>query len=92
MAVLVSFRGRKALFRRGEWRSPNRALEERLTRETESWIGETGGPKIGSKDPELEAAKAVAKRTGGRILLRVKSNVRRESKLYLSRRQMSFQF
>ena len=65
MAVLLSFRGRKALFRHGEWRASHRVLELRLARELEAWIGETGGPRIGSPDPELEAARAVAARAGG---------------------------
>lgn len=92
MAVLLSFRGRKALFRHGEWRASHRVLELRLARELEAWIGETGGPRIGSPDPELEAARAVAARAGGRILLRVPANARREARLYLNRRQLSFDF
>lgn len=92
MGVILSVGGRKAWFRRGEWRSPDRVLEAELRRLFEDWIAETGGPSLRSADPEGEAAEAVATRAGGRILLRARADARREAREYLNRRQMSLPF
>lgn len=92
MGVIVSLRGRKALFRNGQWRSAHPALEARLNHLTEQWIQATGGPPIGSDDPERDTAKEVARQAGARILLHASANPRREIKVYLNRRQMRLPF
>lgn len=92
MGVILSFNGRKAILRRGEWRSPDPRLEERLRRTTEEWFAETGGPALRARDPEAEVAKAVAERAGGRVVLHVPADARREGRLYFRRRQMRLPF
>jgi hypothetical protein len=92
MGVIVSLRGRKALFRNGQWRSAHPALEARLNRLTEQWIQATGGPAIGSSDPERDTVKEIARQAGARVLLHAPANPRREFRVYLSRRQMRFPF
>ncbi|MCL4793773.1 MAG: hypothetical protein KJZ84_04390 [Bryobacteraceae bacterium] len=92
MGVIVGWKGKKAILRRGEWRSSDAALESMLNRATDQWIAETGGPALTSHDPEREVAHAIAKLTGGRVLLRAKTDRRREARDYLSRRQLSLPF
>jgi hypothetical protein len=92
MGVLLSVNGKKAILRHGEWRCADAAVERALARACEEWIEQTGGPALDARDPELEAAQAVAARIGARVLMRVRANRRREAQNYLVRRQMSLPF
>lgn len=92
MGVLLRVENKKAILRDGHWVSANPELEEELNRMTEDWIQQTGGPPLGSRDPESVTAKEVARRTGGRILLHTPANARSASRHYFSRRQMKLAF
>jgi hypothetical protein len=92
MGVIVSLRRRKAMLRHGQWRCADPRLEAELNRLTEQWIQATGGPALGSQDPERETALEIARQCGGKLLLHTAANPRRELKAYLSRRQMRFPF
>lgn len=92
MGVVLKIGARKAFLRQGQWRCADPRLELRLNQETDRWIGETGGPRLGSTDPEAEVAKQMARLCGGVIKLHAQAHPGRSSKLYFSRRQYSFDF
>ncbi len=92
MGVIVSWKGKRAILRRGEWRSSHPVLEQKLNRTTSEWIAATGGPALDSRDPEGDVARSVAALTGGRVLLQARADRRREARDYLSRRQLSLPF
>jgi hypothetical protein len=92
MGVVVKIGVRKAILREGQWRCADPRLELRLNRETDRWILETGGPEIGSADPEADVARTIAGRCGGVMKLHVQAPSKRSSALYFSRRQYSFDF
>lgn len=92
MGVIVGIGKQKALFRDGEWRCASPNVEQTLNRATREWLDETGGPALGSADPELETAKVIAKRVRGRILQHSPADRRLMSKQYLAFRQTRFSF
>lgn len=92
MGVVIKIGVRKAILREGQWRCANPRLELRLNQETEGWIRETGGPEIGSADPEADVARTIAGRCGGVVVLHVPAPSKRSASLYFSRRQYSFDF
>jgi hypothetical protein len=89
MSVLVQIGRRKAIFRAGTWRSS--ALERRLNNATEAWIQATGGPPLRHQDPEQCAAAEIVRRLGGEVKLHVPAD-HRTKRLFVSRRQMRFDF
>ena len=92
MGVVVKIGTRKAILREGQWRCADPRLELRLNQETECWIGETGGPELGSADPEADVARTIAAICGGVVKLHVQARPKRSMSLYFSRRQYSFDF
>lgn len=92
MGVVMRVGKQKAFLRDGEWRSADQALEDRLNGITQSWIEETGGPALTSSDPELEAAKVIARRAHGRILLHTPSDARVAARTWFARRQYKLAF
>lgn len=92
MGVFISVRRKKAFLRDGTWRSCESDLESRLNEATESWILETGGPPLHSKDPELDVAREMARRLGGRIILKVQAPPRQAARDYFSKRQYKLVF
>jgi len=92
MGVVVKIGVRRAILREGQWRCADRRLETRLNQETDRWITETGGPEIGSVDPEADVARTIAEQFGGALLLHVPAPSKRSAMLYFSRRQYSFDF
>lgn len=92
MGVILGLGRQKAFLRDGEWRCADLALEQQLNHITSQWIAETGGPKLDSPDPEVEAAHELARRTGGRVLLQSKSNARKAHRIYFARRQYRLAF
>lgn len=82
----------KAFLRDGEWRSADRALEDRLNALTQDWVEESGGPALDSQDPELDAAKVVAKRAHGRIQLHTPTDPRVAARTWFARRQYKLAF
>lgn len=92
MGVILSLGRQKAFLRDGEWRCADLALEQRLNQITSQWIADTGGPKLNSPDPEVEAARELARLTGGRVLLQSKSNARKAARIYFARRQFRLAF
>ena len=92
MGILVRFGKQKAFLRRGEWWCANPDLEEELNRVTEDWIQKTGGPPIKDRDHERTVAQEIAGRMGGKIAKRVAPSPRRTQAIYISRRQLGFDF
>jgi hypothetical protein len=92
MGVVVSIRRTKAFLRDGVWRCCEQELESRLNESTEAWILDTGGPALNSPDPELEVAREMARRHGGRIVLRVPAPARQAARDYFSKRQYKLAF
>lgn len=92
MGVVIKIGARKAILREGQWRCADPRLELQLNRETDGWILETGGPELGSTDPEGDVARTIAGRCGGVVVLHVQAPARRSASLYFSRRQYSFDF
>ncbi len=92
MGVVVRFGARRAFLREGQWRCADPQLELRLNQETDRWIGETGGPELGSVDPEADVARTIAKRCRGVVLLHAQAPSKRSVLLYFSRRQYRFDF
>jgi hypothetical protein len=92
MGVILSLGKQKAFLRDGEWRCADLALERQLNQITSEWIAETGGPKLDSPDPEVEAAREMARRTGGRLVLQSKPNARKAARIYFARRQYRLAF
>ena len=92
MGVVLKIGARKAFLRDGQWRCADLRIELRLNRETERWIGETGGPDLASSDPEADVASAMARRCGGVVGMHVQADPKRSASLYFSRRQYSFDF
>jgi hypothetical protein len=92
MSILVRFGKYKAFLRRGEWKCASRDLEDRLNSVTRDWIQETGGPPLEDHDHERTAAEEIARRLDGRIAMRVAPSPRRTRAIYISRRQLDFDF
>jgi hypothetical protein len=92
MGVVLRIGSRKAFLRDGQWRCADLGLELRLNRETDRWIGDTGGPGLASADPEADVAKEMARRYGGVVKLHVQAPPKRSMSHYLSRRQYTFDF
>ena len=92
MGVVMRVGARKAFLREGQWRCADTRLETRLNLETDRWIGETGGPDLGSVDPEADVAREMAKVFGGVVKMHVGGQSKRSTSLYISRRQYSFDF
>jgi hypothetical protein len=89
---MVRFGRNLAFLREAEWRCANAALEQRLNQEMHDWMQSTGGPPLGDTHPERTAAREMARRLGGRVLLNVSSSRSRAPEVYLSRRQMELDF
>ncbi len=92
MGVMVRFGKRKAFLRRGEWVSSDSALESRLNATTDRWIQQTGGPPIEDEDHERTVANEISELLGGRIARRIPPALARSAQIYISRRQMRFDF
>jgi len=92
MGVVLQVGKQRAILRAGEWRCADTKLEEQLNDTLQSWIEECGGPSLNSPDPETDAARAVAGRVKGRVLLSVPANPRAAHRIYFARRQYSFDF
>lgn len=92
MGVILAIGKQKAFFRDGEWRCASPHVEEILNQATQEWLGETGGPELGSKDPELDTVRVIAKRVHGRVLQHSPANLKSMSKQYLAFRQTRFSF
>ncbi|MCX6621636.1 MAG: hypothetical protein NTY38_11290 [Acidobacteria bacterium] len=67
-------------------------FEQSLNKEMNAWMQETGGPPVSDPHPDQTAAKEMARRLGGRVLLSVKSARSRASEVYFDRRQMDLVF
>jgi hypothetical protein len=92
MGAIVQFGNRKAILRDGEWRCPDPVLEKHLNALTQAWVKETGGPRMDSQDPEHEAARLVAARSGGRLVLHTPPRGRRAHRVWLEHRQYRLNF
>ena len=92
MGVMVKFGDRKAFLREGQWRCVDARLELKLNRETDRWIGATGGPAFDSTDPEAEVACAIATLCGGVVRMKSPTRPRPSTSPYIARRQYSFDF
>jgi hypothetical protein len=92
MSVLVRFGGRVAILRAGEWVSADEQLERQLNEYVMRWFQDTGGPPLREKDQEYAVAAEVARRFGGHIGLRVRNASRASNRLFLNKRQMTFDF
>lgn len=92
MSVLIEVSRRKAFLRQGEWRCADRELEDRLNAETRRWIRQAGGPRLDEADQEAGVAQEMARRFGGRILLRLRPREPSHSQVYLAYRQLELEF
>ncbi|MEO8662855.1 MAG: hypothetical protein ABI693_30625 [Bryobacteraceae bacterium] len=92
MGVLISIRRQKAILRRGEWMCANAEIEDLLKQATADWfraaVPGTGAPQ----DEETALAAEMARRFGGRVLLKIPSNSRVNGKIYFAKRQLKFDF
>ncbi len=89
---MVRFGRHRAFLREAEWRCADPAFEQSLNDEMDAWMKETGGPSLSDPHPDQTAAREMARRLGGRVLLSVKSERSRASEVYFDRRQMSLAF
>lgn len=92
MGIVVSIRRTKAFLRDGTWRCCEADLESALNDSTQAWILETGGPPLNSPDPELDVAREMTRRHGGRIVLKVQAPPRQAARDYFSKRQYKLVF
>lgn len=92
MGVVISIRRKKAFLREGVWKSCEPDLEEILNRSTEDWILSTGGPAADSHNPELDVAREMARRHGGRILLKVQVPAEQAARDLFPKRQYKLAF
>lgn len=92
MGVVLKVGRQRAFLRGGEWRCADPSLEVRLNETLQSWIEESGGPPLSSQDPEADAAREVARRMQGRILMSVPANRRQSQRDYFARRQYKLAF
>jgi hypothetical protein len=92
MGVLISIRRQKAILRRGEWMCANAEIEGLLKQATADWFF-AGAPGGGvPQDEETALATEMARRFGGRVLLKIPSNSRVNEKIYFAKRQLEFDF
>ena len=92
MGVIVAIGRKKAILRKGDWRSSDAALEQRLQALTQAWVEECGGPALDSPDPEKEAALEIARRAGGRLALHAAARGRGSHRVWLAQRQYRLAF
>jgi hypothetical protein len=92
MGVVISIQRKKAFLREGQWRSSDTGLEQQLNQDTEDWILATGGPAVDSPDPEIEVAREMIRRHGGRIMLRAAAPASQTLRDYLYKRQYKLAF
>lgn len=92
MGSLVRFGRHRAFLREAEWRCADPVFEQSLNDEMNTWLRETGGPSLSDPHPDHTAAREIARRLGGRVLLSVKSDRGRAAEVYFDRRQMSLSF
>ena len=92
MPVLARFDKRKAFLRDGRWRSADVALESSLNDATFEWIRLTGGPPLSDTDQERSVACEMATRFRGKILIHMRSKLRRSEAHFLQQRQMKLDF
>ncbi|WP_321475655.1 hypothetical protein [uncultured Paludibaculum sp.] len=59
-----------------------------LTRITEAWIRETGGPPIGASDPEFEVAREMVRRYHGKLLSHVPTRGTEAARVFFRKRQL----
>ncbi len=88
MGALLRIRGQKVFLRRGFWRCADVLLESELTRATDSWIRETGGPPLSANDPEFEVAREMARRYRGKLLSHVPTRGKTVARLFFQKRQL----
>jgi hypothetical protein len=92
MGVVLKVGRQRAFLRGGEWRCADPVLETQLNQTLQSWIEECGGPALSSADPEADAAREVARRVSGKILMSVPANRRQSQRDYFARRQYKLAF
>jgi hypothetical protein len=92
MSVLIQVGQRKAILRQGEWRCADPHMENWLNVETKRWIQQTGGPRLEDADHEAAVAREMARRLGGRILLRVRTRGSGNAVAYIPYRQLELEF
>jgi hypothetical protein len=92
MGVMVAYGRKRAFLRAGTWRSSDASLEARLNAATREWVEDTGGPPLDCSDPEREAAREIAKRTGGRLTLHAPVQGARAHRVWLAQRQYKLAF
>lgn len=92
MGVVISISRKKAFFRDGLWRCSDAHIESSLNRDTDQWILSTGGPAQDSPDPELEIAREMVRRHGGRLVLRAQAPAAQSSRDLFHRRQFKLEF
>ena len=92
MGVVITIRRKKAFLRDGVWKSCEPDLEETLNQSTEDWILQTGGPAANSSDPELDVAREMARRHGGRILLKAHVPAQQSARAFFPKRQYKLAF
>jgi len=92
MGVVLAIGRKRAFLRDGQWWSADPRLEETLNELTRLWVEETGGPSLKSHDPEREAAREIARRSGGRLLLHAPAPGRRAHRVWFSQRQYKLAF
>jgi len=92
MGVVLAFGRKRAFLRDGLWWSADPRLEEELNELTRRWVEQTGGPSLKSPDPEHDAAREIARRSHGRLILHAAAPGRRAHRIWFAQRQYKFAF
>lgn len=88
MGAIVQFGRKKAILRHAEWRCSDIHLEHRLNQVTADWVRDCGGPALGIADADYEAAKAISRMVGGKVVCYVQARTSTVRRTWFRQRQL----
>ena len=92
MSVLVRIGRKKAILCAAKWSCADPRLEEQLQAALDIWVQKSGGPPIGSPDPDKYAAEAIRIEMDYDILISNRPTNRKVQNAYLAKRQIRLPF
>ncbi len=92
MSVLVRIGRKKAILCAGKWSCADPRLEEQLQASLEIWVQKTGGPPLGSPDPDKYAAEAIRLEMDFEIVISNRPKRNNVHNAYLAKRQIRLPF
>jgi len=92
MSVLVRIGRKKAILCSGKWSCADLRLEEELQAVLEIWVQKSGGPPIGSPDPDKYAAEAIRHELNYEVILSNRPKKAKAQNAYLAKRQYRLPF